>query len=90
MHRSLKVVDEVPDGERADSADAVFRSSYDQSSASLHVFYTPLVLERRRLAAPTLLRLMQVLKPSRQISVVAEPTDSMFDELLPTAVKPST
>ena len=90
-HGNISVVDELPapvplepeseqgakQGLEADVEPpwTVSRSSYDPSSASLHMFLTPLILVRSRLLATTMIRLLPLLKPKNEIHVAAHLVD---------------
>ena len=83
-HCSVVVVDERPEEEReaaSQELNTVQRSSFDKSSASLHMFHTPLVLERRRLAAPTLLRLLRHVVPKQALCITTYIEDKGDDKI---------
>ena len=90
-HGNISVVDELPVPVPVESEQCakqgvendivveppwtVSRSTYDPSSASLHMFLTPLILVRSRLGAPTMIRLLPLLKPKNEIHVAAHLVD---------------
>ena len=94
-HGSISIVDKatraIVDGEsdaKTDKSDpeggepnTVYRHSYDASSASLHIFCRPLVIEPSRLALPTMMRLLPYMQP-RSRMYVASPSRKV-NEVLP-------
>ena len=54
---------------------AIHRQSYDPVSASLHVFFEPLVLERGRLTMSTMAKVLSLMSPTGSIHVAGRAED---------------
>lgn len=72
-HCSIAIVDHKPtaavvkDGEvKEEEPDSVYKTTYDPDSASLHIFCTPFVIDRSRLAPSTIFRVLSCLEPRKQ------------------------
>lgn len=62
-----------------ETPNTVYRHSYDATTASMHMFLRPLVLDTSRLQQPIMMRLLNFLKPRNEIHIVTQITDK-FEE----------
>ena len=58
-----------------------YRTTFDPPSGSMHVFMTPLVLERGRLTAPTLMRIVPTLHPKHHVRITSELLERGCEEM---------
>ena len=60
-----------------------YRTTFDPPSGSMHVFMTPLILERDRLTAPTLMRIVPTLHPKHHVRITSDLLERGCEEMPP-------